>query len=108
MRRATVITCLTLLALPRAAAAEEWRYCLAAAPAAHKVYMSGVFQTTGAMEALEAAFGRTLSQSGVEYNSVQCPRAESQAALAAMQQNAIGFNRELGNRAIKMDWKPPR
>jgi hypothetical protein len=109
MRRAEILAGLVLLiALPHAEAAEEWRYCLAPAQAAHKVYISGLFQTNGAMDTVEAAFGRALSQLGVEHDGVQCPRAASQAALSAMQQYAIGFNHERGNRAVKLDWKPPR
>jgi hypothetical protein len=108
MRRATVIACLTLMALPSAAAAEEWRYCLATAQAAHKVYLSSLFQTSTAMETIQVAFARSLAELGLEYDGVQCPRADSQASLSAMQQTAVGFNRDMGNRAVKLDWKPPR
>jgi hypothetical protein len=108
MRRIRLAAGLVLLIVPGAAAAEDWRYCLAAVPAEHKVYISGMFQTGAPIETIQTAFGRTLTQLGVEYGGVQCPRADSQASLSAMQQTAIGFNRDVGNRAIKLDWKPPR
>ncbi len=103
---ATVV--ILLAALPGAAAAEEWRYCLAPAQASHKVYLSDPFPTNAPMESLEAAFGRSLNQIGAGYDSIQCPRADSQTALSAMQQAAIGFNRDRGNKAVKLDWRPAR
>ena len=108
MRRIKLVAGLVLLMAPGAAAADDWRYCLAAAPAEHKVYMSGTFQSSAPIETVQTAFGRTLSQLGVEYGSVQCPRADSQATLSAMQQTAVGFNREMGNKPVRLDWKPPR
>lgn len=108
MRRIKIAAGLVLLMAPGAAAAEDWRYCLAAVPTEHKVYISGVFQTSMPIETIQTAFGRTLNQLGLEYGAVQCPRADSQSALSAMQQTAIGFNREMGSRAVKLDWKPPR
>lgn len=86
---------LALAALP--ARAEEWRFCVGVAPAAHETIITDIF-ASGAESAqiehrLEAYFrmkrGKTLT--------FQCPRGEPErfAALNA-QTAALQFNRRMG------------
>ncbi len=109
MRRAWIAASLTLaIMLPGTAVADEWRFCLAAARAQHKVFLSGSFQTATPMETLQGDFADELDRRGIAHDEVQCPRGSDRAALAAMQQNAIGFNREMGNGIVKLEWRPAR
>ena len=88
-----------------AASAAEWRYCLAAVPAQHKIYMSAAFPTDSAMETLEAAFGRALDRALIQHDAVQCPRGDQQS-IAAMKLKAIQFNRDSGNKVVEFNWRP--
>jgi hypothetical protein len=89
----------------RPAWAAEWRYCIAAVPAQHKIYMSGVFPTDTPMEALEAGFGHALDRALIQHDSVQCPRGDQQS-IAAMKLQAIQFNRDSGNKVVEFNWRP--
>jgi len=109
MRPAWIVASLTLaLAWPRAALADDWRFCLAEARAQHKVFVSGSFQTSTPMETLQSDFGDEFDRRGIAHDEVQCPRGGDRAALAEMQQYAIGFNREMGNGVVRLDWRPER
>ena len=88
--------------------ADEWRFCLAAARAQHKVFLSGTFATSVEMETLQDAFARELEQRGIPHDEVQCPRGADRDQATEMQLNAIGFNREMGNAVVKLDWRPGR
>jgi hypothetical protein len=89
------------------AAHAEWRYCLAPAEAARKVYLSGPFRTDAAMGAIETAFDQALTQAGIAHNRTQCPRADSESAIDAMRSHAISFNREFfGRAAVEISWTP--
>jgi hypothetical protein len=87
------------------ARAAEWRYCLAATPAQHKVYMSAPFQNNMTMETLEAAFGQALDRAQVQHDAVQCPRGD-ESTIAGMKAQAIHYSREVGDRVIDFNWRP--
>jgi hypothetical protein len=89
----------------RPASAAEWRYCIAAVPAQHKIYMSAAFPTDTAMETLEAAFSQALDRAQIQHDSVQCPRGDQQS-IAAMKLQAIKFNRDSGNKVVEFNWQP--
>ncbi len=93
---------------PRTAHADDWRFCLAAARAQHKVFVSGAFQSPAEMETLQSDFARELDRRGIQHDEVQCPRGADRDAATEMQLNAIGFNRELGNAVVRVDWRPAR
>jgi hypothetical protein len=95
-----------MLSLPHMAFAGDWRYCLAPSHVEHKVYMSVPFPATMPMDELESQFGRTLHQSGLHFDDVQCPRAPGETAMLTMRQHAIVLNRELGNEIVNLRWKP--
>ena len=88
------------------ACAGDWRYCLAPSHSQHKIYMSPPFPATVSMADAESQFGRLLSQSGVRFDDVQCPRGEDQTAAMTMQDHAIVVNRQLGNEIVHLHWKP--
>jgi hypothetical protein len=109
MRPAWIVASLTLaLAGSKAALADDWRFCLAAAHGQHKVFVSGSFQSTTAMETLQSDFGAELERRGIAHDEVQCPRGGDRGSIAEMQQYAIGFNREMGNGIVRLDWRPAR
>ena len=109
MRAAWIAASLAFaITVPRTAHADDWRFCLAAARAQHKVFMSGSFQTTTPMETLQSDFADELDRRGIAHDEVQCPRGGDRAAIAEMQQYAIGFNREMGNGIVRVEWKPAR
>jgi hypothetical protein len=68
--------------------------------------MSPPFAATMSMDDAESQFARTLSESGLRFDDVQCPRGDGQTAALTMQQHAITVNRELGNEVINLRWKP--
>ena len=103
--RALLVLALIVL-LPRAAAAEDWRYCLAPAHAEHKIYISMPFPATMSMDAAESQFGRALTRSGLRYDDVQCPHSDSESGALAMQRHAISMNRELGIQTVDTRWTP--
>jgi len=109
MRAAWIAAGLALaMGIPAAARADDWRFCLAAARAQHKVFLSGTFATAAEMETLQTDFGRELERRGIAHDEVQCPRGSDRDSATEMQHNAIGFNRELGNAVVRLDWRPGR
>lgn len=87
------------LALPHLVHAADWQYCLAPADAAHKIYISPAFSSDSRGDA-DAMFERELGMAGFTHDDVQCPRADSEAAIVVMRQGAIGFNRQRGYELI--------
>jgi len=109
MRAAWIAAGLALaLMVPRTARAEDWRFCLAAARAQHKVFVSGSFQTATPMDTLQSDFGEELDRRGIAHDEVQCPHGGDRASITEMQEYAIGFNREMGNGVVKLEWRPAR
>lgn len=92
--------------LSQSAFAGDWRYCLAPSHSQHKVYLSPPFPGTVSMADAQSQFGQLLSQSGLHFDDVQCPRGEDETAAMTMQQHAISINRQLGNEIIHLRWKP--
>lgn len=86
--------------------AGDWRYCLAPAHDQHTIYISPPFPATVSMDAAELQFGGLLRRSGLRFDAVQCPRGADEAAALAMQQHAIGVNRELGNAIVHLRFAP--
>jgi hypothetical protein len=92
--------------LSQSAFASDWRYCLAPSHSQHKIYMSPPFPATVSMDDAELQFGRLLSQSGLRFDDVQCPRGRDETAAMTMQQHAITVNRQLGNEIVHLRWTP--
>ena len=84
------------------ALASDWQYCLAPSQAEHKIYMSGRFPVRNSLDDADIAFELMLNQAGLRHDVIQCPRAENERAIAAMEQYAIGYNRKNGNTIIHM------
>lgn len=104
MRALVAVVTTALLAQP--ACAGDWRYCLAPSHAQHKIYMSPPFPATVSMGDAQSQFGRLLSESGLRFDDVQCPRGDDETAAMTMQQHAIGVNRQLGNAIVHLRWQP--
>ena len=103
--RALLALLLTAM-LSRSACAGDWRYCLAPSHSQHKIYMSLPFPATVSMDDAELQFGRLLSQSGLRFDDVQCPRGKNETAAMTMQQHAIAVNRQLGNEIVHLRFTP--
>lgn len=88
--------------------AAEWRFCIAPASQEHKIYMTGPFSTTVAMEAMEGSFHQLLEHANHRHDNVQCPTGPSEQAVRAMRQHADDFNRQLGIEIVTVDWRPAR
>jgi len=97
---------LTLAALQPASAA-DWQYCLAPSHAEHKVYMSAVFPVRGSLDDADSAFELMLDQAGLRHDVVQCPRADDEQSILAMQQYAISFNQHAGNTIVHLPLETP-
>ena len=83
-----------IAASSQAALATDWQYCLAPSQAEHKIYMSGAFPVRGSLDDADSAFELMLDQAGLRHDVVQCPRADDERSIGAMEQYAISFNRE--------------
>ena len=87
------------------AAAADWRYCLAIAPAQHTVYMSAPFADDQSMETTESEFGRALDRAAVQHDAVQCPLGNAQS-ITSMKAQAIQYNQASGNKIVQLNWRP--
>ncbi|WP_414476152.1 hypothetical protein [Microvirga sp. M2] len=97
----------SLVTFATSAAHAEWRYCLAPADAARKVYLSRSFTTDAAHDAIAAAFGTALAAAGIAYDRAQCPRADSERQIEAMRAHAAQYNQEFLKRtAVDVPWSP--
>ncbi|MBB5045809.1 hypothetical protein HNR60_000544 [Rhodopseudomonas rhenobacensis] len=104
--RRGLLTAVWLAAAAGPASAADWRYCLAASDADHKVYVSAPFFTSDDWLRAETAFRDLLKRSHLENYTVQCPRSDDESSLLAMQRHAINFNSQYGNRTTVLDWHP--
>ncbi|MBI1202798.1 MAG: hypothetical protein GC182_09835 [Rhodopseudomonas sp.] len=107
---ATAVLCaLTALSaaagLSRAASGTEWQYCLAPSHADNKVYISQPFASDD-LGFGDGQFRKALNRGGVSVDDIQCPRAETADAIAAMRRYAITFNRDSGNAVIFIRLNP--
>lgn len=99
-------TLVTLAAAPPAAEAAEWRYCLARAPAAHRLMLSRIGHSSLTITEAEIAFGRVLDEAGIAHDAVLCPRAADESTIESAEAQAIRFN-ELDHYAPSViDWSP--
>jgi hypothetical protein len=106
MRRLFVVTTLIALSAAPAAEAAEWRYCLARAPAAHRLMLSRIGHSVLTITEAETAFGRVLDDAGIAHDAVLCPRAGDQSTIESAEAQAIRFN-ELEHYAPSViDWSP--
>jgi hypothetical protein len=94
------------MANPQIALAAEWRNCIAPSDTEHKVYMSAPFPTSVSLDDAQSAFGRMLTQSRLRHDCVQCPRGDDEQSALVMQQQAISFNRKVGNEITHLNWRP--
>lgn len=102
-------TALILLAFTsacRCSSAAEWSFCIAPADRENRIYVSRPFVSGGAKA--EQEFDETLWARRFEHDSVQCPRADSEAAAVVMHQHAVDANRDLDRQVIDMPWRPLR
>ena len=95
-----------ILTTPLQASAADWQYCLSPSSASHKVYMSNAFPARGVPYDADDVFEHILNAAGLRHDVVQCPRADDQPSIVAMQQYATVFNREIGNVVVRvpLDW----
>jgi hypothetical protein len=95
-----------IIAAPQGAIAAEWRYCLSSSHENHKIYLSAGFQSSEPMSTVETVFGNVLDQAHLRHDDVQCPRGDDERAIVAMRQQAISFNRTMGNEVVDIAWRP--
>lgn len=62
--------------------------------------MSGAFPVRGSLDDADRAFELMLNQAGLRHDVIQCPRAEDESSIGAMEQYAIGYNRNNGNTIV--------
>ena len=96
----TLVGIVLLLASAHPAAADDWQYCLAPSSTEHKVYMTPVFPVARTSADAASAFAHLLERAKLAYDVVQCPRADDETSIVAMQQYALSYNRETGNRIV--------
>jgi hypothetical protein len=81
-----------------------WQYCLATSPADHKVYVSVPFPKTAKLNIIIIAFSQRLVD--LQHEAVQCPVSKYKGSIATMREDAISFNRKIGNAIVTLNWQP--
>jgi hypothetical protein len=81
-----------------------WQYCLAASGAEHKVYISLPFLRNAELNIIQVEFAQRLLE--LQHEPVQCPISKYKGSLATMRDDAIGFNRAIGNTIVTLNWEP--
>jgi hypothetical protein len=81
-----------------------WQYCLAASGAEHKVYISPPFPRNAELNIIQVEFAQRLLE--LQHDPVQCPTSKYKGSMATMRDNAIGFNRAIGNAIVTLNWQP--
>lgn len=95
---------LASLLLRNTAKAADWSYCVAPADAENRIYISTPFAAVGPRA--EADFDDTLAKQHLPHDSVECARADDEAAAVVMRQHAIDVNRLWGRQVIDLRWRP--
>jgi hypothetical protein len=83
---------------------DGWQYCLAASRADHKVYISPPFPKTAKLNIIAIAFSRRLVE--LQHEVVQCPISKYKGSISTMREDAISFNRKIGNTIVPLNWQP--
>jgi hypothetical protein len=81
-----------------------WQYCLAASHADHKVYVSPPFPKMAKLNIISVAFSQRLLEH--QHEAVQCPVSKYKGSIATMREDAIGYNRKIGNTMVALNWQP--
>src|SRR6516164_5436710 len=81
-----------------------WQYCLAASGAEHKVYISPPFPRIAELNIIQVEFAQRLLE--LQHEPVQCPISKYKGSMATMRDAAIGFNRNIGNMIVALNWEP--
>ena len=81
-----------------------WQYCLAASGAEHKVYISPPFPRTAELNIIQIEFAQRLRE--LQHEPVHCPISKYKGSMATMRDDAIGFNRAIGNTIVTLNWEP--
>jgi len=89
---------------PSSVANSGWQYCLATSGAEHKVYISPPFPRTAELNIIQVEFAQRLLE--LQHEPVQCPISKYKGSMATMRDDAIGFNRNIGNTIVALNWKP--
>ena len=93
----TALSLISSFALPGAASAEEWRFCVGVSPATHETVITDIFSSPAESAQIERRLeGHFRAHKGKSL-TFQCPRGpeERYAALNAQTQ-ALQFNRKMG------------
>jgi hypothetical protein len=96
------------LAGVQVASAAEWRYCLSSSHEDRRIFVSERFQTSTSMSMLETNFSDMLDQAHWRHDEIQCPRGDDEQAILVMRQQAVRFNRSVGNEVIDIKWPAQR
>lgn len=95
---------IVLAAASRCASAAEWSFCIAPAERENRIYVSRPFVSVGSKT--EQEFDETLWARSLRHDSVQCPRADNEAAAVVMHQHAVDVNRDWRRQVIDIPWQP--
>ncbi len=82
-----------VLSLPGIAQAAGWQYCLGVSNADRRIYMGPIGTEQSGADPL---FADAIARAGIKVDEVQCPRADTHAAMEEMQRYAQQFNRNRG------------
>ncbi|MFO1150643.1 MAG: hypothetical protein U1E62_19885 [Alsobacter sp.] len=87
-----------------AAAAQDWRYCVAQDEAARRVFVTPAFETDEPIDALERAFNHYLDAAAGNHHWGICPRAPSREMALDDIEAAARYNRMLGLAREDLGW----
>ena len=102
-----VILAAAMLFLQQTAKAAEWGYCVAPSDAQNRIYVSKPFPIR-VQGADEPGFDSALTEHHLAHDTVECARAENEAAAIIMRQHTIDVNRQWRRQVIDVPWRPQR
>ncbi len=83
--------------VPGSASANEWRFCVGVAPAAHQTIITDIFDSPAESAQVEHRLEAYFRARKGENLTFQCPRGSSEKYAALNDQTtALQFNREMG------------
>ena len=66
--------------------------------------MSSPFPKTASLNVVAIAFSQRLVE--LPHEAVQCPVSKYKGSIATMREDAIKFNRKIGNTIVTLNWQP--
>jgi len=86
----------------------DWHFCYAVTDLRHAVYFSKAFQSELSLNSIDSAFSNWLAQNKIDFNSANCPRADTEVAIKINIEAAKKFNTSEHRSVVDVAFAPAR